>query len=153
MALSTLAPNTAIKLSSLTLVEDFRILKSEIFAKVGGLTAGEGDDLLFGIANGELSNAEIAEAIVTDGPLNRNDREGHERAMRNVRLLSFASQELTNVDRAFQGETGGPMVISKHRWTYSNPQGWAFFVFNNGSALTTGATAAAIATHYGLWVS
>ncbi len=151
VALTTLANVTAIKLSQLTLAEDFRILKSEIFAKVGGLTAGEGDDLIFGIANNALSVAEIAAAIVLDGPLNRNDPQ-HEESMRNVKLLSFADQSLSNVDRAFNGDSGGPMITSKHRWTYNNPEGWCFFVFNNGSALTTGATAVAIATHYGVWV-
>ncbi len=153
VALGTLANVTALKLSTITLGEDFRILKSEILAKVGGLTAGEGDDLLFGICNAELTVAEISEAIVVDGPTNRNDRDGQEKAERNVKILSSSDQVLSAVDRAFLGENGGPMIISKHRWTYSDPEGWAFFVFNNGSALQTGATAVAIATHYGVWVT
>jgi len=155
IALSTLASETAIKFgSSITLDEDFRMLKAEIFAHVAGLTAGEGEGLILGIANGELSVAEIAECFLVDGPVDRNDRVKTERAERFVKPMSALDIVLAGTEEQFHGDGGGPMVTAKPRWTFSNPEGWDFFIYNNGpSALTTGAVARLIGTYYGVWVT
>ncbi len=161
VALGTLADQAALKFTQLTLVEDFRILKSEIVALVVGiddndLVAG----LLFGIANNNLTVAEIAEAITVQGPLNRNAREEHEQTGRWVKILSAAEtlprgpqSTLGTETVVFRGAGGEPMIISKDRWTYANPEGWCFFLFNNtGSAFATGAIARLSAKHFGVWV-
>ncbi len=158
-ALGALANNTAILVASGNVIggnlqEDFRLLKSEILAHVDILTAGEGEGLIFGIANGELSVAEIAEAIQANGPLDRNDRLPQERAERNVKLLgTYDMRDITAVSGKIKGDNGGPLIVSKHRWTYSNPEAWNFFVFNDGIVLTTGAQIRLVATHYGVWVT
>ncbi len=161
IALGALADQAAIKFSSLTLTEDFRILKSEIVAGIVSLDDDEAiQGLLFGICNGELSVAEIAAAITAGGPLDRNDRANAEEASRWVKVLSAAEYHnvghnsgRTVVDARFPNETGGPVIVSKDRWTYSDPEGWNFFVFNNtGSVLITGATGRLTAKHYGVWV-
>ncbi len=150
IALGTLNVDTAIKLGSgITISEDFRLLKIEVWAHIDGLTAGEGDGLMIGIANGELTVAEIAEALLADGPSDRNDRVKTERAERFVKIFG----SLNDLQHLFRGENGGHMLIVKPRWTFSNPEGWDLFIFNNGVQFTTGATAKLIVTFYGLWLT
>ncbi len=150
IALLTLAEDTAIKFGSgITIAEDFRMLKAEVFAFVEGLTAGDGEGLMIGIANGDLTVTEIAEAIIVDGPVNRNDRVKTERAERFVKVFGL----LNDLQHFFSGENGGRQMNVKPRWTFSNPEGWDFFIYNAGSALTTGATAKLVGTYYGLWLS
>ncbi len=157
IALGGLADDAAIKLSQLTLSEDFRMLKSEVICVVNNLATLQGTGLVLGIANNELSVAEIAAAILINGPLDRNDRDGHEKAMRNVKLVSSLmepGEDSSNVERMFRNGAGGPITEVKHRWTYSNPEGWCWFIFNGtGAAITTGASVELIATNYGVWVS
>ncbi len=149
IALGTLDVDNVIKLGSgITLSEDFRLLKMESWAHVDGLTAGEGDGLLIGIANGELTVGEIAEAILADGPSDRNDRVKQERSERFVKVFG----SLNDLQHLFRGENGGHMLICKPRWSFSDPEGWDLFIFNNGTQLTTGATAKLVATYYGLWL-
>ncbi len=154
-ALGALAGEDLIKVASdITLGEDFRILKSEIIALVLGLTAGEGDGLVLGFGNGELTDAEMEECIEADGPTDRNDRLLTERAMRNVKLIAISKADgVDNTKVAFENENGGRIITMKHRWTYSNPEGWDYCVYNLGSTLTTGATVQLLATHYGVWVT
>ncbi len=161
VALGTLADQAAIELTSLTLAEDFRILRSEIFA--GAINFDDNEELqglLFGIVNGALTAPLIANAVVAGGPLNRNDRLNIELAERWVKVLSQATpvtqgnlSDRTNQSCMFRGEGNSPLITSKDRWTYQASEGWSFFVFNNtGSALTTGATARVTAKHFGVWV-
>ncbi len=155
VALSTLGQNVALKIDSapVVLAEDFRILKSEVFGHIDGLTSSEGEGLYLGIANDELTAAEIAEAINLSGPVDRNDRVSTERSERAVWLISALGGAVVDLSRRFTGHDGGPMIVWKKRWTFSNPQGWIFFVFNDSAALTAGSTVRLIATHYGVWLT
>jgi len=156
VALSTLASGVALKLTgSITPTEDFRMLKAEIGAGITGLTGNEGNQIFFGLCNGELTAAEIEEAIEAVGPTDRNDRLLVERAERFVKILSKTNRfENGQTEREFMNESGGPIIVTKPRWTFSNTEGWDWFVYNNGlNALTTGATVRALATIYGLWLT
>ncbi len=155
VALGTLAQNVAIKLDGapVVLAEDFRILKSELMAQIEGLTSGEGSGLHLGIANDELSVAEIAEAINLSGPVSRNDALQSERAERAVWLISALTGPSDQVDQRFRGSEGGPMITWKKRWSFFDPQGWIFFIWNESAALQTGAVARCVATHYGVWLA
>lgn len=155
-ALGALAFQDAVVLPNvLVLAEDFRILKSIIVASVKGLTAGEGGGLVFGMANGELTAAEIEESIEATGPNDRNDRLAQERAERNVQVLGATAPEVaaSATQLPILNGEGGPVITNKFRWTYSNPEGWTFWIYNLGTVLTTGATLEMIATHYGVWVT
>ncbi len=153
-ALGALAAQDAVSFAGLVLEEDFRILKSEIYVNVSTLTAGEGKGLIFGIANGALSAAEIEEAIESGGPLDRNDRVREERSMRNVKALGAMDKAENAATRSwFTNEAGGLLLLSKHRWTYSNPEGWDWWVYNLGGSMTTGALLQLYAVHYGVWVT
>ncbi len=117
--------------------------------------------LLLGICNAELTEAEVAEALVVNGPIDKNDRLKIERAGRWCTLLACAvavpippNSTATKQELVFVNEYGGPLIVSKDRWTYSNPEGWKFFIYNNtGSVLLTGATAVLQAQHFGVWVT
>ncbi len=154
-ALGALAGDAAIIVANdLTPSEDFRALKVETFAEVVSLTAGQGDSLLYGIANGELSAVEIAECLTIDGPDDRNDANGNEKAMRAVWLIGkLVKPAVSAVDGPIIGREGGPMMTWKKRWTFSNPEGMSWFIFNAGATLTTGASCRTQATVYGLWVT
>jgi len=153
-ALGTLGADVALIIGGgVTLSEDFRILKSQVSAFVAALTAGEGQGLMLGVANGELSVAEIKECLEADGPTDRNDRELVEKAERQVHIIGMYQADGLGTGGIFLGKQGEPVIEDKFRWTYSDPEGWNFFVYNAGAALTTGAALTVVATHYGVWVT
>ncbi len=156
-SLGALASLAAIKLAGPTMTTDFRILRSDVECYI--IDANNTKDvtgLIFGIANGELSAVEIAEAM-TAVPTKINDAEITERAQRNVKvlgILDIRGSAVAGTSFMFVGPEGSPMMTSKHRWTYHQPEMWDWFVFNNtGSALTTGGLATLSATHFGVWVT
>ncbi len=156
VALGALGAGTAIIVpSSVTLGEDFRILRSDIMSLLANLTAGEGTGLLFGICNGELSATEIGQALLVEGPTDRNDAVSNERVGRNVKVLSAGDPNTTLITSLlFKNDEGGSIIHSKHRWTYSNPEGWNYFVMNiSPGPLTTGAVCDINAKHFGVWVT
>jgi len=53
---------------------------------------------------------------------------------------------------AFLGENGSPKVTARPKWIFNDPEGWNFFIYNDGAALTTGAVASMIETTYGKWI-
>ncbi len=153
-ALGALGSSAAVLFGGLALTEDFRLLKSEVVALVNNLTTTQGEGLIFGICNGELSATEVDECIEAAGPLDRNDRVSSERAMRNVKILGVLKKNAGADGEGFFEDEGGTRILrSKHRWTYSNPEGWDWFIINIGGSLTTGATLQIQATHYGVWVT
>ncbi len=156
-ALGALSANDVIKIGTpLVLVEDFRLLKAEAFAQITGLVAVEGEGLILGIANNELSVTEIKEAIDgAQGPTSRNDRVSEERATRAVWLVGKTSvQSFTETRMDFlDGNTGGTKIVTKPRWTFSDPEGWAWFVYNSSLTITTGATVRLTSKVFGVWVT
>ncbi len=154
IALSTLGGESAIVVTTdITWGEDFRLLKTEFTAIVEGLTSTEGNGLLIGLADGELTATEIEECLQADGPGDRNDNAPAERANRPVWIIGAVDPASESTLR-FKGARGDFLMEWKKRWTFSNPEGLEFFVYNqSGNALTTGATVRINATHYGVWLS
>ncbi len=141
--------------SGIAITEDFRMLKALLQVNAHTLTSGEGEGLVFGIANGDLTAVEIAECLVTDGPIGPQEHAGgSEEAERAVHVIAASGlQDAGGTERTFLNENGGPMIEDKFPWTYYNGSGWDWFVFNNGSAaLTTGGFVEVLATMYGVWV-
>ncbi len=138
------------------MTEDFRILKSQITAGFTGGDAGEGEGLQLYLCNGELSLTESIAPLTLNGPLDRNDRLSEEVATRQVHLVGAvgANPDPAAVEMRFVNEHGGPVIKDKFRWTYSNPEGWHWLVFNASPAsVATGATFWISATHFGVWVT
>ncbi len=149
-----LAADTGILLPAIAVTEDFRMLKAEVIAHVEGLTSTEGSGLILGLADGELSLAEIEEAIELNGPLDRNDRKAMEFATRPVWLVAGSMPGPAGTTMVFVNDHGGRVVVWKKRWTFSNPEGWQWFVYNKSDiAVTTGAAVQLNGTYYGVWLS
>ena len=151
-ALGALGADTVIKIGGVSITEDFRILKSIVAAHCTGLTDREGAGLLLGIANGELSVTEIKECLEADGPVDRNDALGSEHAERQAHIVGQLDFQ-DAIAGVFKGEMGGSPITDKFRWTYSDPEGWDWFIYNSGPILTTGGSATVVATNYGVWVT
>lgn len=154
-ALGTLNNEVAIFIGSkLATTDDFRILKSEIFAFIGTLTSGEGPGLIFGLADGELSTGEIGAVINTDGPLGPNDIAVAQIAERPVFVLGQLDDlGASGIKGHFRSEGGGPKIVFNPRWTFAHTTSWNWFIFNNtGANLTTGATVRLVVKNYGVWV-
>ncbi len=135
-----------------TLGEDFRILKTEAHGLEIGAPALE-ESLELYLLNGELSLTEAQEAIEVDGPTDRNDRLNTEHVERWVRYVG-EFQDITGLasSRLLIGD-GNPITVLP-RWTFSNPEGWEWMVYNpTGSNRVTGGVVSLKATHYGVWVT
>lgn len=155
-SLGTLASLAALKLAGPSMDHKFRILRTDVGCYI--IDAGSTKDvtgLWFGIANGDLTAAEIGEAL-TSVPTGPNDAIGNERAQRNVKLLGILDVRgapVAGTSFMFVGPEGSPLMVNKHRWTYHETEMWDWFIFNNtGSDMTTGALATLTATHFGVWV-
>ncbi len=154
-ALGTLAQNIAVSAGSIGINEDFRLLKTLAVAGLTGLTAGQGNTLMLGIANGELSIAEISECLAANGPTGPSDRNRIERAERQVHIVGVLERNdpADTVGSFRDVNSGAPMITDKFPWTYTDQDSWQWFVFNPSAAgVTTGASLHLVATHYGVWV-
>ncbi len=151
--LTTLADGTALIIGTkLAITDDFRMLKAQLKAFVDNITAGEAGGLLLGLANGDLTEAQIGDCIEAAGPLNKSDRDKAELAERAVFIVSQLAPD-GGSDATFKGEHGGPIVEAKPRWTFTKGVSWNWFVYNSsGAALTTGAIVHIVSKNFGLWL-
>ncbi len=157
LTLLALAGGTAVKSNTvLAITDDFRLIKVEVANFIEMLTAGEGKGLVLGICNADLTAAQIAENMEAAGPLNRNDRDKAEQAMRFCKILGVAGAlgpAASDTEGQFLNEHGGPFLKDTVRWTFSKGVGYAFFVYNyDNTTLTTGAIVRLEITSYGVWV-
>ncbi len=152
-ALGTLATATALLIGTkLATLEDFRILRSEIYAVITGVTAGEFEGLLFGLAEGSLTVGELEQAIEANGPLGPNEVAEGERTSRFVKLIGAVTHPTDSEVTIVDGETNAPMIVVKPRWSFAATSSWNWFVYNNGVAPTTGATVKIAVKNFGVWV-
>ncbi len=151
----TLAQGVAVIGGGLGLQEDFRILKTEVVAGIVAMTEGQGQGLLLGIANGDLTIAQIAECLDANGPIGPSDRLQTERTERSCHVVGVLNPSTDNVTAELfkDKHTGAPFIVDKFPWTYSDDDSWQWFVFNpSPSGLTTGATVYINGLHYRVWV-
>ncbi len=150
IGLSTLAGQTALKFGTqIAIGEDFRIIKTEFTLHYEGHTLGEGP-LTVGIADNELSVADIGETLILDGPTDRNDNSGNEQAMRPVWELAQVSGETASG----RVPSSGLWAEKTLRWTFSNPEGWTWYAWNgSGTPLAGGMNVIVRAKHFGVWVT
>ncbi len=155
-ALVTLASETALIVGTkLAMTDAFRMLKSEIVSHIFQMTAGEGGRLALYLCHGDLSVAEISDALSGDGPLSRGDIEASMRAKRPIFLAGqYDADEVGTTAHLTNIMTGGHGSIMKPRWTFPDGGvGWNWVVYNfSSTALTTGAVLIIQNKAYGLWV-
>ncbi len=161
--LSTLAQDTALVFATkLALAQDFRILKTELWAHFTGALDDEIGlaGLQLGICNGDLDSTFVTECLTSNGPRERNDRDLAEQSSRWVNVVATPELRPYNPNVSgvtqegrFVGKNGAPMIEFTKPWTYSTTKSWLWFIFNDtGSALGTGISVRLQATHYGVWV-
>ncbi len=157
-ALSTLAAGVAIKLTTSALgaiTEDFRLIKlTDMWFSVTNFTAGQGP-VIIGLADGELTVAEIAACLDVNGPVDRNDRAAHEASERPVwPLVAFMGDGIYGSEGGGVTLAGGASPHEKViRWTFSNPEGADLFAFNMGSAALSAGTIRYHFRAFGVWVT
>ncbi len=151
--LAALAAETGVIIGTkLATLERFRMLRTEIYAAVTNLTSGEGTGLLFVLADGDFTLAEVEAAIEADGPLGPNDTILEDIADRPVWFAGAVDRE-TGTEALFENENGGHMMVLKPRWTFARTKSWNFIVYNLGTILTTGSSVIFRAKHFGVWVT
>lgn len=152
LALSALGGGDVIAHSPYPIEEDFRVLKMEIFAHISlaGDVHLEDGPLLLGLSDGELAASEIEECLEAVA-LDANDHLNLERTHRPVWPLGYyVPGEIASAMAVFNG--GRPVTWDK-RWTFSDTDGWTFWIKNmSTSPLTTGASSVIFAKVYGVWV-
>ena len=152
-ALGTLAAATALIIgTNLATLERFRMLRGEVFASIIGVTSGELNGLVFGIADGDLTLAEIEEAIENGGPLGPNDTVQDAIAMRLVKFIGMTDRE-TGTELVFHNHEGGHRMVTKPCWTFARTKSWNWFVYNMGVVPTTGAIVLFRSKSFGVWVT
>lgn len=151
ITLGTLNAATAIKQTSGgvagSMGEDFRLIKTEVFIYVEGANVDEGP-ITVGIADENLTVAEIAECLATEGPKDRNENAESEQSHRPVWELVVIEN-----DSAERGGVHQP-IEKVLRWTFSAAEGWCWFAYNDSGAQLAGGTIVRIrAKHFGVWLS
>ncbi len=127
------------------LEQDFRILKSEIWMDYG--TQAVGDNILVGIAGGNVSAAAV-ESALESRPLESNSLLTEE-SMRAVFPLQIMGEN-----------SAGSGILQAQleknlRWTFRQEDGWNWWAFNldDSVAITTGGEVTIFAKHFGVWVN
>ncbi len=124
-------------------LQGFRVLKTEYFINIRGMTTGEGP-ILATLSHG-LSATEIEQTMGAD-PQRSNDPDASPRAMQPLWPLGYLM---------FIG-ANGPIVLegtTKLGWSFPEGTGLDWGFTNRGdSALTTGGIAVITAKHFGVWL-
>ncbi len=145
--LGTLAANDVASLSvESAIAEDFRLISMDWHVVWDSVATGD-QNIIFGIAAGGLSAAEIEEAVEAN-PVGAHDMPAIEQSMRPVWPLGIFNH---NAD-------GSGSVLSKSgrttiRWTMQNGVGWSWWVYNPTATLTTGSSLIILAKNFGVWVT
>ncbi len=156
-ALLTLAIDTGLFIATpLAILERFRMLKTELFATLTNVGAGELGGIQLYLVDGDLSLAEAEAAIEANGPVGPNDRITEavvERPVFKVGGVSRAPGAQSQEGLHLTNPTGGPMLSINPRWTFARTKGWNWMVYNNGPAPTTGTLLKIQAKSFGVWVT
>ncbi len=156
-ALLTLAINTGLIIgTALATLERFRMLKADLFCVLTNVAAGELGGIELYLADGDLTLAEIEEAIEANGPVGPNDTVAEAIAMRAVYRVGAmdragGTQSLEALHMV--NEAGGPLLSVKPRWTFARTKAWNWIAYNNGPAPTTGTLIKVQVKAFGVWVT
>lgn len=142
ITLSALAKLDVIGALSLNVTQNGFVTTTTILSLLNNLTSGEGTGLMLGVANGDLNDGEVEEAIEAQGPFFKGQVPQHNRAARMFRWVGPIGPQAHET----------PSTLLNHfefikdfptRMAFSEDKAGMlrWFVFNAGpSALTTGAT-------------
>ncbi len=146
LALATLANNTALVTPMITIDDDFWVQSADLLWSIRTLSPGQ-VPIHVGIANGDLSVAEIKEAL-NALPVSRSDIVQREHARRPVRRVGvFGNGALT--DDALENGTKIRTTIKMYLAEGTDVNMYAFN--QSGASLTTGAIVQVTGVIYGSW--
>ncbi len=133
------------------LEEDFRMLKCDYWIAISPAQAIVVEDgpILVGLAAGNLAAGDI-EGAIESIPLNQNHL-SLENTNRPVWPLEMF--QMTDPDAGSQSESVRKGSFNP-KWTFNNPDGWTWWVYNVGAqTLTTGSAVTIFAKMYGMWLA
>lgn len=136
------------------LTEDFYAISADIDSEILGITAGEGNPSVLGLAHGDYSAAEIAENLVVKllGPGTKIEQEQQRRLVRKAGTF-HGNQINTHIEMKMDGARGPGSQRVKLRFVIQSGKTMDVFVFNkSGAVYTTGATCKFFGTIYGRWI-
>ncbi len=148
-----LANDTTVVAASPAMTQSGAIVKTEYLSlKANAFTAGESNPLLIGIADGQLTAAEIAECLGVDGPTFHGEDPSEHRADRHVRVLAQISVEQGN-GPAMLIQNGDALLLGVDiKMGFTEEKAWQWFLHNiSGATLTTGGTVRIFAGHLIRW--
>ncbi len=150
-SLGALVANTAVKVAGPTMIQGGFITTSEIATHITSLTAGEGESLFLGIADKQLSDAEIKESLEAGGPTFKKQDPQADHANRRVRILGQVGM-IQSAIVPTNTQIGHWLGKLETRISFSEDNAdWSWFVWNLGSTMTTGSTMRVLATHNIRW--
>ncbi len=133
------------------MVEDFRMLRMDYWMAIKPAQAVVVLDgpIIVGVSHGDLTGAEVEEALESI-VLGNDNIVANEQAMRPVWPLEvFIIPDADSADNATLVRKG----TFKPRWTFPNPAGWRWWVYNNSDAqLVTGTNLNILAKCFGVWL-
>jgi len=158
-AIGTLGTSTGLFVGTKpVLAADFRMLKTEITARIVGLTAGVTELPLtqLYLVDGDLSLAEAEASIeAANVPLGPNDRVGMELAERFVKLIGVGDHGVgIEVFRTLHDiHEDSNAILAKPRWTFKSTKSWNWMLYNTSAdAPTTGANIVIQGRVFGVWI-
>ena len=134
VAMATLAANDVVG-GDLTQVsnEAYRVLSLKALWSLRGLTSGEGP-IVYGVAHGDYTDAEIEECLENDGSLTRGDKIAAEQSNRLVRRIGQFDGNAAEIV-----EADGRPVSTRLNWLMATGDALRLWAWNkSGATLTTG---------------
>ncbi len=153
ITLGALAQLDVIGEGGLAVTQNGFCTSSTILSQLSALTSGEGTGLMLGVANGDLNDGEIEEAIEAQGPFFKDQVPQHDRAARMVRMVGpigpQAHETPSTLLTHFEFFDHYPTRIGFSE-DKANMLRW--FVYNAGpAALTTGSSVQLVLMHNVRW--
>ncbi len=138
---------------SIAVTQSGFVTSTTVMSQMLGLTSGEGTGLVLGVADGDLSDAEIEEAIEAQGPFFRGQTPQSEQSARMVRILGpigpQAHETPSTLLTHFEFFDRYPTRIS---FSEDKAAMLRWFIFNAGPAsLTGGSTCRLVLMHNLRW--
>ncbi len=133
------------------LEEDFRILRVDYWISIRGAQAIVLEDgpIWVGFAAGNLAAGDVEGAIETI-PVNQNDL-GLENTNRPIWPLEMFTVQDPDTQAGDHQTIKGSF---NPKWTFNNPDGWTWWVYNSSAfALVTGSAITINAKIFGMWVA
>ncbi len=156
ITVGALGTDTVVGVLGPAIAQDVFITRADVAVALRNGKSPGGGPFLFGIADANLSDSEIGECLLADGPLHARNNDLDEIARRRVQTLgvltpqSFASMTTDEVDYQawyFQHNC-------KTTYREDGDPGWKWWVLNlSDTAIPTGSTFKIVALMHGRWQS